>query len=100
MKTGKRENGKTAANAITEVRKAIDFLYYYAAKILDLADNTSIQPLCTVLCISPWNFPLATFTGQISAAVVAGNTVIAKPAEQTPLIAALAIQILWQARVS
>src|SRR5690606_38377800 len=52
-----------------------------------------------VLCISPWNFPLAIFTGQISAALVAGNTVIAKPAEQTPLIAAQAVQILWEAGI-
>ena len=94
-----RESGKTAANAIAEIREAIDFLRYYAAQILDLDHDTLIQPLGTVLCISPWNFPLAIFTGQISAALAAGNTVIAKPAEQTPLIAALAIQILWQAGI-
>src|SRR5699024_3285678 len=94
-----RESGKTYANAIAEVREAIDFLRYYAAQMIDLDQNTVIQPLGTVLCISPWNFPLAIFTGQISAALVAGNTVIAKPAEQTPLIAAQAIQILWQAGI-
>ncbi|QOW49884.1 trifunctional transcriptional regulator/proline dehydrogenase/L-glutamate gamma-semialdehyde dehydrogenase [Acinetobacter sp. YH12138] len=94
-----RESGKTYANAIAEVREAVDFLRYYAAQIIDLAENTQIEPLGTVLCISPWNFPLAIFTGQIAAALVAGNTVIAKPAEQTPLIAAQAVHILWEAGV-
>ena len=94
-----RESGKTYANAIAEVREAVDFLRYYAAQVLDLSDHVQIQPLGTVLCISPWNFPLAIFTGQISAALVAGNTVIAKPAEQTPLIAAQAVQILWEAGI-
>lgn len=94
-----REAGKTYSNAIAEVREAVDFLRYYAGQMLDLAENTQIQPLGTVLCISPWNFPLAIFTGQISAALVAGNTVIAKPAEQTPLIAAQAVQILWEAGI-
>ncbi|MFV5491353.1 trifunctional transcriptional regulator/proline dehydrogenase/L-glutamate gamma-semialdehyde dehydrogenase [Acinetobacter sp. ASP199] len=94
-----REAGKTYANAIAEVREAIDFLRYYAGQISDLSDNVHIQPLGTVLCISPWNFPLAIFTGQISATLVTGNTVIAKPAEQTPLIAAQAVQILWEAGI-
>ncbi|ENV43724.1 trifunctional transcriptional regulator/proline dehydrogenase/L-glutamate gamma-semialdehyde dehydrogenase [Acinetobacter schindleri] len=94
-----REAGKTYANAIAEVREAIDFLRYYAGQMSDLPGNVHIQPLGTVLCISPWNFPLAIFTGQISAALVAGNTVIAKPAEQTPLIAAQAVQILWEAGI-
>ncbi|WP_353140560.1 trifunctional transcriptional regulator/proline dehydrogenase/L-glutamate gamma-semialdehyde dehydrogenase [Acinetobacter pragensis] len=94
-----RESGKTYANAIAEVREAVDFLRYYAAQIIDLDDAAQIEPLGTVLCISPWNFPLAIFTGQIAAALVAGNTVIAKPAEQTPLIAAQAVQMLWDAGV-
>lgn len=94
-----REAGKTYANAIAEVREAIDFLRYYAGQMSDLSENVHIQPLGTVLCISPWNFPLAIFTGQISAALVVGNTVIAKPAEQTPLIAAQAVQILWEAGI-
>lgn len=94
-----RESGKTYSNAIAEVREAIDFLRYYAAQVIDLENDTIIEPLGTVLCISPWNFPLAIFAGQISAALVAGNTVIAKPAEQTPLIAAEAIKILWQAGI-
>lgn len=94
-----RESGKSYANALAEVREAIDFLRYYAAQIQSLALDTQIQPLGPVLCISPWNFPLAIFIGQISAALVAGNCVIAKPAEQTPLIAAFAIDLLWQAGV-
>ncbi|MCJ8161789.1 trifunctional transcriptional regulator/proline dehydrogenase/L-glutamate gamma-semialdehyde dehydrogenase [Acinetobacter zhairhuonensis] len=94
-----RESGKTYANAIAEVREAVDFLRYYAAQCANLATNAQIESLGTVLCISPWNFPLAIFSGQISAALVAGNTVIAKPAEQTPLIASLAIQMLWEAGV-
>ena len=94
-----RESGKTFANAIAEVREAVDFLRYYAAQVKDLDHKAVIQPLGTVLCISPWNFPLAIFTGQISAALVTGNTVIAKPAEQTPLIASIAVQILWESGV-
>jgi RHH-type proline utilization regulon transcriptional repressor/proline dehydrogenase/delta 1-pyrroline-5-carboxylate dehydrogenase len=92
-----RESGKTYSNGIAEVREAVDFLRYYAAQMQSIEDNGTLSPLGTILCISPWNFPLAIFTGQISAALVAGNTVIAKPAEQTPLIAAQAIQILWEA---
>ncbi|WP_327857253.1 trifunctional transcriptional regulator/proline dehydrogenase/L-glutamate gamma-semialdehyde dehydrogenase [Acinetobacter guillouiae] len=94
-----RESGKTYSNGIAEVREAVDFLRYYAAQMQSIEDNGTLSPLGTILCISPWNFPLAIFTGQISAALVAGNTVIAKPAEQTPLIAAQAIQILWEAGV-
>lgn len=92
-----RESGKTYANALAEVREAIDFLRYYAAQIVDLDSSTQIEPLGTVVCISPWNFPLAIFTGQVAAALVTGNTVIAKPAEQTPLVAAQAVHILWEA---
>ena len=93
-----RESGKTYSNGIAEVREAVDFLRYYAEQMRHTNDP-SLKPLGTILCISPWNFPLAIFTGQIAAALVAGNTVIAKPAEQTPLIAAQAIQILWQAGI-
>lgn len=94
-----REAGKSAANAVAEVREAIDFLRYYAAQTLDSQPGTSGSPLGTVLCISPWNFPLAIFLGQVSAALAAGNCVVAKPAEQTPLIAAQGIRILWQAGI-
>ena len=129
-----RESGKTYANAVAEVREAVDFLRYYSAqaKSIDaglssdlgqdsMRDSRSVAesdsrdalrnavvlnstglptPLGTVLCISPWNFPLAIFLGQISAALVMGNTVIAKPAEQTPLVAFAAIQLLWQAGIA
>lgn len=94
-----REAGKTAANAVSEVREAIDFLRYYAAQARHSFDNANHVPLGPVVCISPWNFPLAIFTGQVAAALAAGNTVLAKPAEQTPLIAAQAVQLLWQAGV-
>ncbi len=94
-----REAGKTYANAIAEVREAVDFLRYYATQIESINESTTIRPLGTVLCISPWNFPLAIFSGQIAAALVAGNCVIAKPAEQTPLIAAEAVRILHEAGV-
>lgn len=94
-----RESGKTYSNGIAEVREAVDFLRYYAAQMQNISKHTTLQALGTVLCISPWNFPLAIFTGQVAAALVAGNTVIAKPAEQTPLIAAQAIQILWEAGI-
>ncbi len=94
-----RESGKTYANGIAEVREAVDFMRYYAAQIHSLSSNSAIKALGTVLCISPWNFPLAIFSGQISAALAVGNCVIAKPAEQTPLIAAEAVKILWQAGV-
>jgi len=92
-----REAGKTAANAVSEVRETIDFLRYYASQIRACFDNETHNPLGPVLCISPWNFPLAIFTGQVAAALAAGNTVLAKPAEQTPLIAAQAVQLLWRA---
>jgi RHH-type transcriptional regulator, proline utilization regulon repressor / proline dehydrogenase / delta 1-pyrroline-5-carboxylate dehydrogenase len=94
-----REAGKTYPNAIAEVREAVDFLRFYAAEARrDFAVATHV-PLGPVVCISPWNFPLAIFTGQIAAALVAGNPVLAKPAEQTPLVAADMVRRLWQAGV-
>jgi RHH-type proline utilization regulon transcriptional repressor/proline dehydrogenase/delta 1-pyrroline-5-carboxylate dehydrogenase len=93
-----REAGKSAANAIAEVREAIDFLRYYARQAQS-SFGPEQQPLGPVVCISPWNFPLAIFTGQVSAALVAGNPVLAKPAEETPLIAAQAVAILHEAGV-
>jgi RHH-type proline utilization regulon transcriptional repressor/proline dehydrogenase/delta 1-pyrroline-5-carboxylate dehydrogenase len=95
-----REAGKSIVNAIGEVREAIDFLRYYAWQLRTekfLQDGT--LPLGPIVCISPWNFPLAIFIGQISAALAAGNSVLAKPAEQTPLIAAQAIHLLHRAGV-
>jgi RHH-type proline utilization regulon transcriptional repressor/proline dehydrogenase/delta 1-pyrroline-5-carboxylate dehydrogenase len=92
-----REAGKSAANAIAEVREAIDFLRYYAAEARRGLAGT--RPLGPVVCISPWNFPLAIFTGQVAAALAAGNPVLAKPAEETPLMAAEAVRILHEAGV-
>ncbi|KEY58080.1 trifunctional transcriptional regulator/proline dehydrogenase/L-glutamate gamma-semialdehyde dehydrogenase [Serratia sp. DD3] len=94
-----REAGKTFNNAIAEVREAVDFLRYYANQVADDFANDSHRPLGPVVCISPWNFPLAIFTGQIAAALAAGNSVLAKPAEQTPLIAAQAVHILLEAGI-
>ncbi|TBV06607.1 trifunctional transcriptional regulator/proline dehydrogenase/L-glutamate gamma-semialdehyde dehydrogenase [Stutzerimonas kirkiae] len=93
-----REAGKTFANAIAEVREAVDFLRYYAAQARGFG-NDSHRPLGPVVCISPWNFPLAIFTGQVAAALAAGNSVLAKPAEQTPLVAAQAVRLLLEAGI-
>jgi RHH-type transcriptional regulator, proline utilization regulon repressor / proline dehydrogenase / delta 1-pyrroline-5-carboxylate dehydrogenase len=92
-----REAGRTMPNAISEVREAVDFCRYYAvqARALD-ASRESLGP---AVCISPWNFPLAIFTGQIAAALAAGNPVLAKPAGQTPLIAAQAVRIFHEAGI-
>jgi len=91
-----REAGKSIPNAIAEVREAIDFLRYYAqqARSTFTPEQTPLGP---VVCISPWNFPLAIFTGQVVAALAAGNPVLAKPAEETPLIAAEAVRLLHAA---
>lgn len=92
-----REAGKTLSNAVAEVREAVDFLRYYAVQARRLLDgSTALGP---VVCISPWNFPLAIFTGQVSAALVAGNPILAKPAEETPLIAAQGVRILHEAGI-
>ncbi|MBY4893291.1 bifunctional proline dehydrogenase/L-glutamate gamma-semialdehyde dehydrogenase PutA [Rhodobacteraceae bacterium N5(2021)] len=90
-----REAGKTLPDCEAELREAVDFLRYYAARIDDLQDPA----LGRVTCISPWNFPLAIFTGQIAAALAAGNAVLAKPAEATPLIAARAVALMHEAGV-
>ena len=92
-----REAGKSLPNAIGEVREAVDFLRYYAEAVATDFSNDTHRPLGPVVCISPWNFPLAIFTGQVAAALAAGNAVLAKPAEETPLIAAQAIRILLEA---
>ena len=88
-----REAGKSQLDAVAELREAVDFLRYYGANAPDDA------PVGTFTCISPWNFPLAIFSGQISAALAAGNAVLSKPAEQTPLIAHRAIALLHEAGV-
>ncbi|MDZ3994064.1 trifunctional transcriptional regulator/proline dehydrogenase/L-glutamate gamma-semialdehyde dehydrogenase [Pseudomonas sp. Teo4] len=94
-----REAGKTFANAIAEVREAVDFLRYYAVQARNDFSNDAHRPLGPVVCISPWNFPLAIFSGQVAAALAAGNPVLAKPAEQTPLIAAQAVRLLLEAGI-
>ena len=95
-----REAGKSFANAVAEVREAVDFLRYYAAAGRAHARATARHaPLGPVVCISPWNFPLAIFTGQVAAALAAGNPVLAKPAEETPLIAAEAVRLLHEAGI-
>jgi RHH-type transcriptional regulator, proline utilization regulon repressor / proline dehydrogenase / delta 1-pyrroline-5-carboxylate dehydrogenase len=83
---------------MAEIREAVDFLRYYAAE----AERTLgewAEPLGPVACIAPWNFPLAIFVGQAAAALVAGNPVLAKPAEETPLIAAEAVRELHAAGI-
>lgn len=93
-----REAGKSLPDAISEVREAVDFLRFYAAEAR-LHIKKSAQARGVFVCISPWNFPLAIFVGQIAAALVAGNAVIAKPAEQTPLVAYRMVELLLKAGV-
>ncbi|KEO56404.1 bifunctional proline dehydrogenase/L-glutamate gamma-semialdehyde dehydrogenase PutA [Thioclava pacifica] len=90
-----KEAGKSQLDAVGELREAVDFLRYYAAQ----AEEQDPIPRGIFAAISPWNFPLAIFTGQISAALAAGNGVIAKPAEQTPLVAAIAVRLMHEAGV-
>ncbi len=107
-----REAGKTLPDAIAEVREAVDFCRYYALRARREASGEAAvegggEGTCAgpprgrgvFVCISPWNFPLAIFTGQVAAALAAGNAVIAKPAEQTPLVAAAAVRLLHRAGV-
>jgi len=106
------EAGRTIDDALSEVREAVDFCRYYARQGTSRfgaparlpgptgeVNELSLHGRGVFLCISPWNFPLAIFVGQVAAALAAGNAVVAKPAEQTPLIAARAIDILLQAGV-
>jgi RHH-type transcriptional regulator, proline utilization regulon repressor / proline dehydrogenase / delta 1-pyrroline-5-carboxylate dehydrogenase len=107
-----REAGKTLDNAQADLREAVDFLRYYAAMARSEFENPTVMPGPTgernelslhgrgvFACIAPWNFPLAIFTGQVAAALAAGNAVLAKPAEQTPLIAFEAVNLLLEAGV-
>ncbi len=107
-----REAGKTLPDAIADLREAVDFLRYYAARArADFAapellpgptgerNTIALHGRGVFLCISPWNFPLAIFTGQVSAAMAAGNAVLAKPAEQTPLVAFEAIRLMHEAGI-
>ena len=107
-----REGGKTLDDALSELREAVDFCCYYAAEGRKLlvgetmpgptgeSNLLQLRGRGVFAAISPWNFPLAIFTGQVTAALMAGNTVVAKPAEQTPLIAAEAVRLLHEAGVS
>ena len=92
-----REAGKMVLDGIAEVREAVDFLRYYADEAERLEDEAPGAPCGVFVCISPWNFPLAIFSGQIAAALAAGNAVLAKPAEQTPVIAARAVTLMREA---
>lgn len=94
-----REAGKTLQNAISEVREAIDFCRYYAKQAASEFSNDTHKPLGVFICISPWNFPLAIFIGEISSALVTGNTVIAKPSYQTSLIAFYAVDLFYAAGI-
>lgn len=107
-----REAGKTLDNAMGDLREAVDFLRYYASQARADFSVAVVMPGPTgerneltyhgrgvIACISPWNFPLAIFTGQVAAALGAGNSVVAKPAEQTPLIAFAAVKLLHEAGV-
>lgn len=89
-----KEAGKVAKDGVDEVREAVDFCRYYAARAIEQSQDTRLEARGVVLCISPWNFPLAIFLGQVAAAIVTGNTVLAKPAEQTGLIALRAIALM------
>lgn len=93
------EAGKNIPDCVAEVREAVDFLRYYASHGEKLFNNTALKARGTFACISPWNFPLAIFIGQVSAALAAGNCVIAKPAEQTPRIGLRAVELLHQAGI-
>jgi RHH-type proline utilization regulon transcriptional repressor/proline dehydrogenase/delta 1-pyrroline-5-carboxylate dehydrogenase len=93
------EAGKTVLDGIAEVREAVDFLRYYANEAERLEKEEPGTPRGVFVCISPWNFPLAIFTGQIAAALAAGNAVLAKPAEQTPIIATRAVAMMREAGI-
>jgi RHH-type proline utilization regulon transcriptional repressor/proline dehydrogenase/delta 1-pyrroline-5-carboxylate dehydrogenase len=94
-----REAGKSIPNALAEVREAVDFCRYYANQIRADFSNETHRAVGPVVCISPWNFPLAIFVGEVSAALAAGNPVLAKPAEQTSLIAAYAVRLFHRAGI-
>ncbi|CAM5544238.1 1-pyrroline-5-carboxylate dehydrogenase [Eoetvoesiella caeni] len=94
-----REAAKTYADAIAEVREAVDFLRFYARQAKTCFANDTHESWGPVACISPWNFPLSIFTGQVCAALAAGNTVLAKPAEQTPLVAYAMVRLLLNAGI-
>ena len=89
-----KEAGKVTQDGIDEVREAVDFCRYYANRAIEIAADERLEARGVSLCISPWNFPLAIFLGQVAAAIATGNTVLAKPAEQTSLIALRTIELM------
>jgi len=89
-----KEAGKVTQDGIDEVREAVDFCRYYANRAIEIAADERLEARGVILCISPWNFPLAIFLGQVAAAISTGNTVLAKPAEQTSLIALRTIELM------
>ena len=89
-----KEAGKITQDAIDEIREAVDFCRYYADQAEQITKDDRLTARGVVLCISPWNFPLAIFLGQVVAALVTGNTVVAKPAEQTSLMALFALDLM------
>lgn len=93
-----QEGQKTIPAALAEIREAVDYCRYYAAQIKRWPAETHL-PLGTVICISPWNFPLAIFLGQVAGAFAAGNAVLAKPAEETPAIAAYTVKLMHDAGI-
>jgi RHH-type proline utilization regulon transcriptional repressor/proline dehydrogenase/delta 1-pyrroline-5-carboxylate dehydrogenase len=107
-----REAGKSILDAVSEVREAVDYLRYYAERAEEDFGKPKVMPGPTgesnelwlqgrgvFVCISPWNFPLAIFTGQVAAALAAGNAVLTKPAEQTSLIGAQAVRLMHEAGI-
>lgn len=108
-----REAGKTIPDALDELREAVDFCRYYANRgrhdfvhggfampgPTGESNRYSLHGRGVFVCISPWNFPLAIFTGQVVAALMAGNSVVCKPAEQTPLVAVMAVELMYQAGI-
>jgi RHH-type proline utilization regulon transcriptional repressor/proline dehydrogenase/delta 1-pyrroline-5-carboxylate dehydrogenase len=107
-----REGGRTVADSLAELREAVDLLRYYAAEadrltaaprslpgVTGESNLLYLKPRGVFLCISPWNFPLSIFTGQVAAALAAGNSVLAKPAEQTGLVAARAVELMLAAGI-
>ena len=88
------EAGKTLADGVAEVREAVDFCRYYADRAEELMRDNRYSGRGVVLCVSPWNFPVAIFLGQVVAALVTGNTVVAKPAEQTSLVAKRVLELM------
>lgn len=94
-----REAGKTLSSANAEIREAVDFCRFYSLQVIKEFDNVTHKALGVIVCISPWNFPLAIFVGEVVSSLVAGNTVIAKPSAQTNLVAYIAVKLMHKAGI-